>query len=80
MGIVKHKRELLVQVSPALARTLAAARARTGRSQADLVREALRQGLIALRLGSTKTSLHRRSLEQHFKGLRGLELPPYLEP
>ena len=65
--------------SPALAQDLAATAAETELSQADVIRQSLKLGLPALRARLGKGPRRRLSLVQHFKRLKGLELPPYLD-
>ena len=65
--------------SPALNRDLKATASETELSQADVIRQALKLGLPALRARLGQRPLRRFSLWQHFKGLKGLELPPWLD-
>jgi hypothetical protein len=65
--------------SPALAQNLAATAAETELSQANVIRQSLKLGLPALRARLGKGPRRRLSLVQHFKRLKGLELPPYLD-
>ena len=76
------KRNVTIPVpgSPELAEELAAAAAETGMSQADVIRQSLKLGIPALKGRLGPRPRRRRSLNDHFKGLKGLELPPYLEP
>jgi hypothetical protein len=61
-----------------LARALAATAAETDLSQADVIRQSLKLGIPALRARLGKKPRRRLSLQEHFKRLKGLELPPYL--
>ncbi len=65
--------------SPALAKDLAATAVETDLSQADVIRQSLKLGLPALRARLGNRPLRRLSLVEHFKRLKGLELPPYLD-
>jgi hypothetical protein len=76
---VKHNNTIPVPGSAALARDLAATAAETELSQADVIRQSLKLGIPALRARLGKRPRRRLSLVEHFKGLKGLELPPYLE-
>ena len=62
-----------------LSRDLKATAAETELSQADVIRQALKLGLPALRARLGPKPRRRKTLRQHFAGLKGLELPPYLE-
>jgi len=77
---VKRKVTIPVPSSPQLAQELAAAAAETGLSQADVIRQSLKLGIPVLKGRLGPRPRRRRSLADHFKGLKGLELPPYLEP
>ena len=76
---VNRSNTIPVPGSPALAQDLAATAAETELSQADVIRQSLKLGLPALRARLGKAPRRRLSLVQHFKRLRGLELPPYLD-
>ena len=76
---VKRSKTIPVPSSPSLAKDLAATAAETGLSQADVIRQSLKLGLPALRDRLGKRPRRRLSLVRHFKGLKGLELPPYLD-
>jgi hypothetical protein len=75
---VKRSNTIPVPGSPALARDLAATAAEIELSQADVIRQSLKLGLPVLRARLGKSPRRRLSLIQHFKRLKGLELPPYL--
>jgi hypothetical protein len=75
---VKRSNTIPVPGSPALARDLAATAAAIELSQADVIRQSLKLGMPALRARFGKKPPRRLSLVQHFKRLKGLELPPYL--
>ena len=77
---VKRSRTIPVPSSVELAEDLAATAAETGLSQADVIRQSLKLGIPALKGRLGLGPRRRRSLIEHFKGLKGLELPPYLEP
>ena len=62
-----------------LARDLAATAAETDLSQADVIRQSLKLGIPALRARLGKRPGRRLPLGEHFKRLKGLELPPYLD-
>jgi hypothetical protein len=47
-------------------------------SQADVIRQSLKLGIPALHARLGKRPRRRLSLVEHFKRLKGLELPPYL--
>jgi hypothetical protein len=66
-------------LAPDLARDLAATAAETERSQADVIRQSLKLGIPALRARLGKRPRRWLSLTAHFKRLKGLELPPYLD-
>ena len=74
-----YKLTIPVPGSPALSKELAATAAETELSQADVIRQSLKLGLPALRSRLGKRPRRRLSLPEHFKGLKGLELPPYLD-
>jgi hypothetical protein len=76
---VKRSKTIPVPSSTALAKDLAATAEETGLSQADVIRQSLKLGIPALRTRLGKGPRRRRSLVQHFKALKGLELPPYLD-
>jgi hypothetical protein len=76
---VKRSSTIPVPGSAALARDLAATAAETELSKADVIRQSLKLGLPALRARLGKGPQRRLSLVQHFKRLKGLELPPYLD-
>jgi len=75
---VKRSNTIPVPGSPALAHDLAATAAETELSQADVIRQSLKLGIPALRARLGKKPQRRLSLVEHFKRLKGLELPPYL--
>lgn len=65
--------------STALVSELKAAAADTGMAQADVIRQALKLGIPALRSRLGKAPRRRHlSMVDHFARLKGLELPPYL--
>jgi len=68
-----------VPSSTELTQELKATAAETELSQRDVIRQALKLGIPALRERLGKRPRRRLSLEQHFKRLKGLELPPYLD-
>jgi len=76
---VKRSKTISVPSSLGLAQDLAATAAETGLSQADVIRQSLKLGMPALRDRLGKRPRRRLSLVRHFKGLKGLELPPYLD-
>jgi hypothetical protein len=76
---VKRSNTIPVPGSPALAQDLAATAAETELSQADVIRQSLKLGMPALRARLGKRPARRLSLIEHFKRLKGLELPPYLD-
>lgn len=76
---MKRTKTIPVPSSPALTEDLATTAAETGLSQADVIRQSLKLGIPALRSRLGRPARRRLSLVQHFKGLKGLELPPYLD-
>ena len=76
---VKRSKTIPVPSSPELAGDLASTAAETGLSQADVIRQSLKLGMPALRSRLSKGPRRRLSLVQHFKALKGLQLPPYLD-
>ena len=76
---VKRSNTIPVPGSPSLARELAATAAEIELSQADVIRQSLKLGLPVLRARLGKKPRRRLSLVEHFKRLKGLELPPYLD-
>jgi hypothetical protein len=76
---VKRFSTIPVPGSAALARELAATAAETELSQADVIRQSLKLGLPTLRARLGKRPRRRLSLVEHFKRLKGLEMPPYLD-
>jgi hypothetical protein len=76
---VKRSNTISVPGFPALARELATTAAETELSQADVIRQSLKLGMPALRARLGKSPGRRLSLVEHFKRLKGLELPPYLD-
>ena len=76
---VKRSSTIPVPGSRALAQDLAATAAETELSQADVIRQSLKLGMPALRARLGKSPRRRLSLVEHFKRLKGLELPPYLD-
>jgi hypothetical protein len=76
---VKRSNTIPVLGSPALARDLVATAAETELSQADVIRQSLKLGMPALRARLGKRPRRRLSLVEHFKRLKGLKLPPYLD-
>jgi hypothetical protein len=76
---VNRSNTIPVPGSPALARDLAVTAAETELSQADVIRQSLKLGVPALRARLGKSPRRRLSLPEHFKRLKGLELPPYLD-
>jgi hypothetical protein len=75
---VKRSSTIPVPGFPALAQDLAATAAGTKISQPDVIRQSLKLGMPALRARLGKSPRRRLSLVEHFKRLKGLELPPYL--
>ena len=65
--------------SKALVQDLAATAADTGLRQADVIRQSLKLGMPVLRERLRACPRHRLPLWEHFKRLKGLELPPWLE-
>ena len=65
--------------SAALSKELIATAAETDLSQADVIRQSLKLGLPELRSRLGRRPHRRRSLVEHFRGLKGLELPSYLD-
>jgi hypothetical protein len=76
---VKHSSTISVPSSPALAQALAATAAETELSQADVIRQSLKLGLPVFRARLDKRPQRRLSLVEHFKRMKRLELPPYLD-
>jgi hypothetical protein len=76
---VKRSKTIPVPSSPDLAHDLAATAADTGLSQADVIRQSLKLGMPALRDRLRARPRRRLALWEHFKGLKGLELPPWLD-
>jgi hypothetical protein len=76
---VKRSITIPVPGSPTLARDLAATASETELSQADVIRQSLKLGMPSLRARLGKRPQRRLSLVEHFKRLKGLELPPYLD-
>ena len=76
---MKHTSTIPVPGSPALAQDLAATAAETELSQADVIRQSLKLGLLVLRARLGKSPQRRLSLVKHFKRRKGLELPAFLE-
>jgi hypothetical protein len=76
---VKHTNTIPVPGSRNLARDLAATAAETELSQADVIRQSLKLGIPALRARLGKRPRRRLPLAEHFKRLKGLPLPSYLE-
>jgi hypothetical protein len=76
---VKHNATIPVPSSLDLARELAATAAETELSQADVIRQSLKLGVPALRARLGKKPRRRLTLSEHFKRLKGIELPHYLE-
>lgn len=76
---MKRSKTIPVPSTSALAEDLAATAVETGLSQADVIRQSLKLGMPALRAKLGRPPRRRRSLAQHFKGLKGLELPSYLD-
>ena len=72
---VKRNITIPVPGSLALAEDLAATALETELSQADVIRQSLKLGMPALRARLGKSPRRRLSLVQHFKRLKGLELP-----
>jgi hypothetical protein len=68
-----------VPSTASLAQELAATAAETELSQADVIRQSLKLGMLVLRARLGKPPRRRLSLVEHFKRLKGLELPPYLD-
>jgi hypothetical protein len=48
-------------------------------TKADVIHQSLKLGMPALRARLGKRPQRRLSLVEHFKRLKGLELPPYLD-
>ncbi|SPE63349.1 hypothetical protein SBV1_970003 [Verrucomicrobia bacterium] len=76
---MKRNNTIPVPGSPALARDIVATAAETELSQADVIRQSLKLGMPALRARLGKRPRRHLSLVEHFRRLRGLELPPYLD-
>jgi hypothetical protein len=76
---VKYSSTISVPSAPALAQELAAIAAETELSQADVIRQSLKLGLPVLRARLGKRPQRRLSLVEHFKRMKGLELPPCLD-
>lgn len=76
---MKHTNTIPVPGSPDLARDLAATAAETDLSQADVIRQSLKLGIPALRARLGRRPRRRLPLAEHFKRLKGLELPAYLD-
>ena len=51
----------------------------TGVNKTDSIRQSAKLGVAALRARPCKRPARRLSLLEHFKRLKGLELPPYLD-
>ena len=68
-----------VPSSPSLAKDLVATAEETELSQADVIRQSLKLGMPVLRARLGKRPRRRLSLVEHFKRLKGIELPPYLD-
>jgi len=76
---VKHSSTIPVPGSPALVQDLAATAAETELSQADVIRQSLKLGMPALRARLGKRPRRRLPLWEHFRRLKGLQLPPWLD-
>ncbi|MGH7969169.1 MAG: hypothetical protein ACREIC_10630 [Limisphaerales bacterium] len=76
---MKRPNTIPVPGSPTLAQDLAVTAAETELNQADVIRQSLKLGIPALRARLGKRPRRRKSLIEHFKRLKGLELPPYLD-
>ncbi len=76
---MKRSNTIPVPGSPGLVQDLAATAAETELSQADVIRQSLKLGMPALRARLGKPPRRHLSLVEHFKRLKGLELPPYLD-
>jgi len=76
---VKRSKAIPVPGSAALAEDLAATAADTGLSQADVIRQSLKLGMPVLRERLGTKPRRRLPLWEHFKRLKGLELPPWLD-
>ena len=76
---MKRSKTIPVPSSPDLAQDLAATAADTGLSQADVIRQSLKLGMPALRDRLRARPRRRLPLWEHFKGLKGLQLPPWLD-
>jgi hypothetical protein len=76
---VKRSNTIPVPGSPGLSQDLAATAAETDLSQADVIRQSLKLGMPVLRARLGRKPLRRLSLVEHFKRLKGLKLPPYLD-
>ena len=76
---MKRSSTIPVPSSPALAEDIAATAAETELSQADVIRQSLKLGMPVLRARLGKGPRRHLSLVEHFKRLKGLELPPYLD-
>jgi hypothetical protein len=76
---VKRSSTIPVPSSRALAEDIAATAADTELSQADVIRQSLKLGVPALRARLGKRPRRRLALWQHFRKLKGLQLPPWLE-
>jgi hypothetical protein len=76
---VKHNTTIPVPSSRDLARELAATAAETELSQADVIRQSLKLGVPVLRAKLGKKPRRHLPLTEHFKRLKGIALPHYLE-
>ena len=68
-----------VPSSPSLVRQLKATAKETELSQADVIRQSLKLGMAALRARLGKAPRRHLPLWEHFRRLKGLELPPWLD-
>jgi hypothetical protein len=67
-----------VPSSPSLVQELKATASETELSQADVIRQSLKLGMAALRARLGKAPRRHLPLWEHFRRLKGLELPPWL--
>ena len=76
---VKRSNTIPVPASASLTRDIAATAAKTELSQANVIRQSLKLGLPALRARLGKRSPRALPLWEHFRRLKGLQLPPWLD-
>ena len=76
---MKRSNTIPVPGSPALCQDIAATAAETDLSQADVIRQSLKLGMPTLRARLGKRPPRRLPLWEHFRRLKGLQLPPWLD-